>query len=493
MRQAKMRKARNAPTLGLCVTVKNGAATLGLCLRSVRGLVDAVVVVDTGSTDATREIAQQAGAVVVQFPWSGSFADARNTALKHIGTDWVLVLDADEELDRSALGWIRRELKSPRADGYVVPVRNYVKPASYLPADVLVEPCGERHPRSPDATHYAHSEICRLFRRSSDIYYVGHVHEQVEYRMMHLGRPLARAGFIIHHFGWYLIDEENWRRKQSFYSDLLAQKLLERPNDAQVLVQYGDALANWQGRLREALDCFMRAAAIAPEKHDVWFHIAVTLLKLGQAEAALIAVERIADGKGRAGLRAQLRGDALRQLGRNEEARSALLQALAADPEHLITRVHVGILEMQTGRETEGKARLRAVVAQVEQEAETSSGILTILRAAELHARLEQWEDALRHLRRGAARDPMSLPLQRLRLQAGVATGQLAEAADAAACIVELEPMPRAVLRHAAILSQIGNDREAAEAISRGMERFPLSDELQQAGCELGMLSAMAV
>ncbi len=493
MRKAKVRKIRRLPTLGLCVTVKNGAATLQACLESVRGLVDSVVVVNTGSTDATAEIARQAGAVVVSFPWNGSFADARNAALKHIDTDWVLVLDADEELDGEAHAWIRGELRRPQAQGYVVPVRNYLRPAGKPFNNAAVELCTIRHPRAPDAANYFHSEVCRLFRHSSDVYYVGQVHEQVEYRMLQLGRPLARADFFIHHFGWYLIEEEAWRRKQDFYSDLLAEKLRERPDDAQVLVQYGDALGSWQGKHREALDCFMQAAALAPEKHDVWLHIAVTLLKLGQAEAALVAIERVADGKGRAALRAQLRGDCLRCLDRHEEARAAFLEALAADPHDLVLRVQIGVLEQQTGRAAEGNARLRDAVVEIEQEAEANPHSPANLRAAELHARLEQWEDALRHLRIGLTHDSKSLPLQQLRLKAGVATGRLEEAADAAACIVELEPTPRAVLRHAAILSQFGNHEAAAHTISRGLERFPLSDELQQAGCELGVLSAVAV
>ena len=68
------------------------------CLRSVQGFADEMVVVDTGSTDATVAIAEAAGARVEQIEWPGDFAPARNQALEFLNGDWVLVLDADEQL-----------------------------------------------------------------------------------------------------------------------------------------------------------------------------------------------------------------------------------------------------------------------------------------------------------------------------------------------------------------------------------------------------------
>src|SRR6202051_5190164 len=89
-------------TVGLSMIVKNGGDDLRLCLRSVAGLVSQIVIADTGSTDNTLAIAQEFGATVVSFPWTNHFADARNAALEPITTDWVLVLDADEELSPEA-------------------------------------------------------------------------------------------------------------------------------------------------------------------------------------------------------------------------------------------------------------------------------------------------------------------------------------------------------------------------------------------------------
>jgi tetratricopeptide (TPR) repeat protein len=84
--------------LSLSMIVRDEAERLDACLASVAGFVDELVVVDTGSGDATVEIARRHGATVHQIPWPGDFAPARNQALAWTTGDWVLVLDADEQL-----------------------------------------------------------------------------------------------------------------------------------------------------------------------------------------------------------------------------------------------------------------------------------------------------------------------------------------------------------------------------------------------------------
>src|SRR5271167_589887 len=90
-------------TLGLSMIVKNEAKVLRSCLDSVRGLVNQIVVGDTGSTDETPNIARAYGAQVISVPWEDHFANARNAVLKHMTSDWILALDADEELDSNAV------------------------------------------------------------------------------------------------------------------------------------------------------------------------------------------------------------------------------------------------------------------------------------------------------------------------------------------------------------------------------------------------------
>ena len=87
-------------TISLCMIVKNEEECLGRCLDSLKGIVDEMIIVDTGSTDRTKEIAASYGARVLDFVWTGDFSDARNFAFSHAKCDYIYSADADEELDK---------------------------------------------------------------------------------------------------------------------------------------------------------------------------------------------------------------------------------------------------------------------------------------------------------------------------------------------------------------------------------------------------------
>src|SRR5262249_28493259 len=89
------------PKVSLCMIVKNEEGHLADCLNSVADLVGEIVVVDTGSTDRTKEVAAACGARVFDFAWVDSFAAARNESLRPASGAWILWLDADERLDEA--------------------------------------------------------------------------------------------------------------------------------------------------------------------------------------------------------------------------------------------------------------------------------------------------------------------------------------------------------------------------------------------------------
>ena len=91
--------ACDPPGVSLCMIVKDEQERISGCLESVNGLVDEIIVVDTGSGDRTKEIARSCGAKVFSFPWTGNFAEARNESLRHATGDWIIFLDADERLN----------------------------------------------------------------------------------------------------------------------------------------------------------------------------------------------------------------------------------------------------------------------------------------------------------------------------------------------------------------------------------------------------------
>lgn len=84
------------PTISLCMICKNEEKVIGNCLESVKGIVDEIIIVDTGSTDRTKEIVSQYTDKVYDFEWIYSFSAARNFALRHATGDYILWLDSDD-------------------------------------------------------------------------------------------------------------------------------------------------------------------------------------------------------------------------------------------------------------------------------------------------------------------------------------------------------------------------------------------------------------
>jgi len=175
--------------LTLCIIARNEEALLGGCLDSVRGIVDEIVLVDTGSTDRTLEIARAHGAKIVVQPWNDDFAAARNAALPHVQGGFVLVLDADERLGPGAKKALRRALERDDFDCGLLPLHD----ASSLDAsheDVLAGRARRGEPML----------LPRLLRFTSDLAWEGLVHEQVTtWALEH--RRIAQIDAPIVHYG----------------------------------------------------------------------------------------------------------------------------------------------------------------------------------------------------------------------------------------------------------------------------------------------------
>lgn len=102
--------------ISLCMIVKNEERILERCLNSVKGLVDEIIIVDTGSTDRTKEIAAQHTKHVYDFKWINDFAAARNESLRYASGEWILVMDADEYAEPGKHEQLRKKLRSIRTN-----------------------------------------------------------------------------------------------------------------------------------------------------------------------------------------------------------------------------------------------------------------------------------------------------------------------------------------------------------------------------------------
>jgi len=162
--------------LSLCAIVKNEEARLAKCLNSAKSIVNEIVVLDTGSSDRTIEIAQNLGAKVYQFPWNNDFSTARNEALKYVIGDWVLVLDADETLTPKIKSQIRQVIEMP--EYILVNLLRYEVGANQAPYS-MVSRLFRNHPKIKFSRPYhaiVDDSVSEILRKEPD-WQIGHLEE----------------------------------------------------------------------------------------------------------------------------------------------------------------------------------------------------------------------------------------------------------------------------------------------------------------------------
>jgi tetratricopeptide (TPR) repeat protein len=333
------------------------------CLESVRGVVDEIIAVDTGSSDATPEIVRAHGGVLLRHAWQDDFSAARNVSLDAATGDWILWMDADERLRPQEHGRLRRLVEGNRSeDAFSVPIRSET-------------PTGAQVTR-------AH----RLFRNRKGIRFSGRIHEQVSPSLARIGARVGpSAGFTIDHLG-YNLGADKLRRKAERNLRLLDDAKRQDPRDAyvrycrgQALLLLGDAAAA-ESEIRAALS-EMPSEPISKRLPDdiraaAFNNLAQCALGRGAAEEAL---QRCAESlaacpkQGTAHLMAYY---AHRELGHTEQALQALIEAErlldrpsdgGASTEVMMDRAELwslmGQSQLQLGRPAQARGSLRRALA----------------------------------------------------------------------------------------------------------------------------------
>jgi glycosyltransferase involved in cell wall biosynthesis len=225
----------DTPTVAAALIVRNEEHFLSGCLESLRGRVDEIVAVDTGSEDATIEILKNAGAVVLHRKWDQNFAAARNAGLDTVTCDWVLYIDADERLHLPRLGV----------------VADYLDPSA-IAANVHFRP----------KTGYTHYREARLFRNDPRLRFAGRIHETFmpilrEIIQRH-NLPIVQSEVEIDHLGY----DGDQSKKHVRNLPLLEEAVRTNPDRVYYWYHLAETLAAL-GRTEEALDAAREGLASA--------------------------------------------------------------------------------------------------------------------------------------------------------------------------------------------------------------------------------------
>jgi tetratricopeptide (TPR) repeat protein len=193
-------------TVSLCMIVKDEEAMLPRCLGAVAEFVDELIVVDTGSTDRTVEIAQSFGATILHHAWDGDFSAARNVGLDAATSDWLMYLDADEVLVEGEGPRLRELLGHTWREGIFLTESNHV---------------GDLE----DGVAVQHSAL-RLFRNREAYRFAGRVHEQFAHKLPALPESVEYTQVRIEHFG-YLGAVRDAKEKSRRNLELLERQIAE--------------------------------------------------------------------------------------------------------------------------------------------------------------------------------------------------------------------------------------------------------------------------
>lgn len=253
-----------SPAIALVMIVRNESRCLARCLDSARDHVDDMLVLDTGSTDGTPDIARQCGARVAHFDWVDDFSAARNAALALVDAPWRLVLDADEWLASGTQALASLRSRAPEFIGL-------------LSVDSLVRD-------DSGAVQNAPSWLPRVLPRG--VNYAGRIHEQPQSAL-----PRERLDLHIGHDGYL---PEQMQPKGDRNRTLLSAALAEQPHDVYLRYQLGKDF-EVRGHYEQALPHYQAAwvdeQAAASWRHDLLLRLLFTLKKLGHFEAALELAE----------------------------------------------------------------------------------------------------------------------------------------------------------------------------------------------------------
>lgn len=421
----------------LCMVVRDEEDCLDRCLASAVPWISECIVLDTGSQDRTMEIAQNFGCRCHSVRWEHDFAAVRNAALDLASRSWILVLDADEEIEPGQWELLQSLTRADDVDGYYVRIKSFVG--------------------TVESGEFFVDSVCRLFRNDPRIRFQGRIHEDVITSLRELRTDnVAFSEFQVAHYGY--LEEVIQRKKKGERNRLLLQHAMEeQPEELIWRYAWGTELFA-QGAYERALQEF---EPLLPRVEVYGGYASDLLLKTVYA---------------------------MRAVGRHEDARNWVQQGLTFYPDFADLHEVNGLLLLDQGRPRE------AIVAfdqSATEQGKKSSAAYTLTSGTGGYRtdywkgnaleRLLRWEQAQEQYRKSVQIQPNFEPAwyrHWLLHLLGCTQGE-------SVCLVEVEAGRRGLLRAALDLHQHSIAERAAQVLGARVEEHDLLLlDLQQGNLE---------
>jgi len=290
--------------ISVCLIAKNEEKWIGGCLSHLKPVIDEIIVLDTGSTDRTKEIALEQEARVSQIAWEDDFAKARNQSLDKATQNWVLIIDPDERISQKDLEKLKVLTEDHSVMAYSFQTRNYTE-------NVMAsgfKKCQGEYAEEKGYLGYFESKKIRLFQNIPGVRFVGSVHELVE-STIH-GKTIE-SDIPFHHFGSSRAAQAE-KGKQAFYQKQTKKKVREEPQ-------------NWKAHFEQGLE----------------------YLGFGDYKKAVEALERSRQLNSKEALVLNNLGYAYMENAQLDEATATLKACLKLDSRNLDAFLNLGVTEMR--------------------------------------------------------------------------------------------------------------------------------------------------
>jgi tetratricopeptide (TPR) repeat protein len=260
------RKKRECTRKGisLCMIMRDGDEEAKDFFNLISPCVEEIIIVDTGTNNDNVKIAEDYGGKVICHLWEEDFSVVRNVSLQHATCEWILVLDANEYINKEGFSYLSSLIKNQDFEGFRFIQRNY-RDNPGLSGWV---PCADRIKQTWNCCGWVPSYPVKLFRNHEAIFFEGIIGEGVEKSIRRKGGGIGKANILVHNFDYFLASEKRMAREKSLLK-LGERQLALTPNCLDV--HYDLAMRYAQlNELEQAIIVFRRLMRLVPDNYSIY-------------------------------------------------------------------------------------------------------------------------------------------------------------------------------------------------------------------------------